>query len=61
MKCTETTQLLKRTAAVLAAIAVTVTAAWYAAGRAEENVRLTGAGSAEKQVIILDAGHGECS
>lgn len=61
MKRTETTRLLKRTAAVLAAIAVTVAAAWYAAGRAERNVRLTGAGSGGKQVIILDAGHGERS
>lgn len=54
----ETARLLKRTAAVLAAVSMTITAAWYAAGRAERNVRLTGAESAGKQVIILDAGHG---
>lgn len=57
----ETAKLLKRTAAVLAAVAVTITAAWYTAGRVERNVRLTGTENAEKQVIILDAGHGGSS
>ena len=50
--------LVKRIAAVLAAISLTVAGAWYAAGRAKQNVLQTAAGTGERQVIILDAGHG---
>lgn len=50
--------LAKRIGAVLAAVAMTIAGAWYAAGRAQNNVRQTAAGTGDRQVIILDAGHG---
>ena len=50
--------LLKRIAAVLAAVTLTVAGAWYAAGRAKQNALQTAAGASERRVIILDAGHG---
>lgn len=50
--------LIKRISAVLAAVSLTIAGAWYAAGRARENVRQTAAGTGDRQVIILDAGHG---
>ena len=50
--------LLTRIAAVAAAVALTFAGAWYAAGRAKQNVLQTAAGLPERRVIILDAGHG---
>ena len=50
--------LAKRIAAVLAAISLTIAGAWYAAGRAKQNVLQTAGSAGERQVIILDAGHG---
>ncbi|MBR3629665.1 MAG: N-acetylmuramoyl-L-alanine amidase [Oscillospiraceae bacterium] len=50
--------ILKRLAAVLAAVSLTIAGAWYAAGRARQNALQTAAGIPERRVIILDAGHG---
>ena len=50
--------ILKRIAAVLTAVILTAAGAWYAAGRAKDNAMQTVAGMPERQVIVLDAGHG---
>ena len=54
----KTSTLAKRIAAVLAAISLTIAGACYAAGRAKQNVLQTAGSAGERQVIILDAGHG---
>ena len=51
-------QLLLRVGAVAAAVAITIGASWYAADRARQSVVPAGTEETEKQVIILDAGHG---
>lgn len=46
----------------LAAIALTITGAWYTAGTVRENHYISVSTSQqEKQVIVLDAGHGGMS
>ena len=51
-------KLLRRIGAVTGVIALTITAAWYAAVHAQKNALQTDAGTGSRQVIILDAGHG---
>ena len=51
-------QLLLRVGAVAAAVAITIGASWYAADRARQSAVPAGTEETEKQVIILDAGHG---
>ena len=50
--------LLLRVGAVTAAVALTICGSLYAAKRAGQNTIQTSTGETEKQVIILDAGHG---
>lgn len=51
-------QLIGRIAAVCAAVAVTICGAYYASTRAERAAMQAGSTMGERQVIILDAGHG---
>lgn len=54
----QTKTLLRRVGAVVTAVALTIGAAWYAAVRAEQNVLQTNSSDHNRQVIVLDAGHG---
>jgi hypothetical protein len=51
-------QLTGRIAAVSAAVALTICGAWLAYDHAGNNALQAGSTAGEKQVIILDAGHG---
>ena len=51
-------QLFGRIAAVSAAVALTICGAYLASSRAGRNVLLAGNTAGNRQVIILDAGHG---
>lgn len=51
-------QLLGRIAAVSAAVALTICGAYAAAVRADRNALQAGNTAGDRQVIILDAGHG---
>ena len=52
-------KLFRRIAAVSAAAALTVCGAYLASVRAGRNAVRTAGTAGERQVIILDAGHGE--
>ena len=56
-----TKQLLARIGAVTSAITLVLAGSWYAVRHIEPSTNQVNSSASDGQIIILDAGHGECS